>query len=244
MPKFTDQENIDQYNTGHFGYSAAKLEKFGSAEQTLVNIAFDCSSSTTSFQQQMTDAARSIVEGCKTLAPNPDGLSLRITKFSSSIEEVMGWTPVPAIDTNSIDIHGSGLTALHDATVDGIEALVDFGEQLYDKLEADVNGVLIVLTDGYENNSHRGLKEYDDTIVRMKKQEKVESILTLLVRVNASDYQKELDNFASQINADGSIDLTDVTSKGFSKLAGWIVSSSVSQSQALGSGSASQALSF
>jgi len=68
----------------------------------------------------------------------------------------------------------------------------------------------------------------------------LESLVTVLVAINATQCQRELDAFRGEAGLTHYIDMGDATASKLAKLGGFISQSVSSQSQAIGTGGPSQ----
>ena len=170
---------------------------------------------------------------------------LRLSQFSSNLQEIHGFKMLSSCnpgDYNGIlDVRGA--TALNDAVVDMCDSMSNYGSSLT-KQDFDVNGILFVVTDGDENNSSHGLESAKKAIQDIRRNESLESLITILLGVNIdSTYVKQkLDDYHQQIGFDQFISVGDASPKTLAKLAEFVSKSISSQSQALGTGGPSQAI--
>lgn len=245
MPFFDpDADEVVTQDTGYFGYTHAPLNKFGASQQTLLSIAFDGSGSTINHRPVMVQMCKRIRAGCEKDCPQPDAMSMRVTRFGSSLQEIVGWNPVISIQEETFNslLTGGGATALVDGGCDAAEAIRDFGAVLHDQNDADTNGIFVLITDGEGNcGKLQDPKEIRNRLDEIVASEKVESCLAILVRVNVKSpkYKQYLDNLNVVVKFDKDVEVETWDEDTIGKLCDWIVSISSSQSQALGSGAAS-----
>src|SRR5688500_1244320 len=76
--------------TGHYGYSATRLDDLGATEYTLVTIGCDVDPSVGGFVREMEAALREIVKACR-FSPRADNLMIRLVTFHGRMEEVHGF---------------------------------------------------------------------------------------------------------------------------------------------------------
>jgi hypothetical protein len=247
MPKFNSQTLEQHQNpTGHFGFSAVKLEDLGATEYTLVTIILDESGSTSPFKDDMEKCIQAAVKAC-CKSPRADNLLLRLVAFGTNMREVHGFKLLEQCDpADYIGVYQcAGSTALYDSTENGIQSSLTFGEQL-SRNDYTVNGIVFVLTDGDDNVSTLGCTEVKTALHRCVTTESMESLISILIGVNVkSNYIAQyLDNFHKQAGFTQYIKLEDANADTLANLADFISKSISSQSQALGTGGASQSLTF
>ena len=141
----------------------------------------------------------------------------------------------------------NGGTPLNDATMNAVEALLEYGIQLNRKRFV-CNAILFVLTDGEENASITITDPADikKAIDRIRSENIFESIRTILIGVNDQDSHLKslLEKFRQEAGFDEYISIGEATAGKLAKLAQFVSQSVSSQSQALGSGGASQPIVF
>jgi uncharacterized protein YegL len=232
-------------NVSPYGFSAASIDELGATEYTLVSIAQDVSGSVAPYEKEMETCLKEIVAACAK-SPRADNLMLRLQTFGSTLEEVHGFKPLGECNSGDYDdcLNIAGLTALYDASENAIEALGVYGKDLVDN-DYDVNAILIVVTDGGENDSTNTLSQVKKALAKVQKSEVLESIVTILVGVNVdSGIDQELEDFKNEVGFTQYVGLGDADSKTLAKLAKFVSSSISSQSSALGTGGPSQSLTF
>jgi len=193
------------------------------------------------------------MDSCKK-SPRAANLLMRQTAFSSrgsgpQIREIHGYSLLNSI--NPADYHNclspNGGTPLVDATLEAVDAMYDMGKKLF-KQKFLCNGILVVLTDGDENASdpNHSAADIKQMIDRIKQETVLESVRTILIGVNDSEaHMKQcLDSFRNDAGLDEYISMGNVTAGKLAKLAQFVSQSVSSQSQSLGSGGASQPISF
>lgn len=230
-----------------FGYSAVDIDELGATEYTLVTIAVDESSSVSGFTQEMIDCIKKAIEACK-LSPRSDYLLIRLVAFGSNMREIHGFKQL--IDCNISDydncICPSGCTMLYDTVTDAINKTKDYGDQLY-KNDFDANAIIIVITDGMDNESSGTKIDTKNALADVMRAETLESIVTILVGVGVGSYHDVstyLDEFKADAGLSQYVELKDADENTLAKLADFISKSVSSQSQALGTGGPSQPLIF
>ena len=246
MPKLNDETMNEQPNVGHFGFSAVRLDELGASEYTLATIALDVSGSVYGFIDQIEEALKECVKALQ-YSPRSDNLMLRVIKFDSSHEEVHGFKLLENCNLNDYTgcLSPGGATALFDASVDGIEGIKNYANQLNDN-DVDVNGIVIVVTDGEDNSSSLGINSVGDAKLSCITDEALESVLSILVGVNINNknIKSYLDAFQDQGKFDQFVALDNASANTIAKLGKFISKSISSQSQSLGTGGPSQTLDF
>lgn len=246
MPLLLENYQVD--GAGTFKFSAVKPEHLENTKYTLVTIVVDKSYSVSSFQNELLDALKTVVNSCKE-HPMSENVLVRVVQFSSTLTEIHGLKPLSDINVDKdYQLQCDGNTALFDATFDAIGASRTYGNELYAQ-DYEVNSIIFIITDGDDNNSYNSdparIKSEIDKVLR---EEKMESITTLLIGVNTQEsYIKDyLNRFKSEANLTEYIDMGDATPKNLAKLAQWISHSISSTSQSLGTGSSPnlQSMSF
>ena len=239
-------DEMESLNIGasNFSFSATKIDELGATEYTLVSIVVDKSSSVSPFADLLLKMVKTIIESCKK-SPRAENLMIRLLYFSSKnqLEEVHGFKLLNSINTDDYkDIRPCGCTALVDASFSAIGSTLTYAKNLIDQ-DFDVNGIIFIPTDGEENDSTMTMSSIQKQIKESKRQENIESLQTILIGLtddgNISTY---LQRFKDEAGLDEYIDVGEVTEKSLAKLANFVSQSISSQSQSLGSGSASQPL--
>lgn len=249
MPLFGDDESMEtkQVSGSNYSFSAKRIgDDLGASEYTLVAIAADVSYSIDAFAQAIEDCLKQVVDSCRR-SPRADNLMLRTTTFASNIEEVHGYMPLADCNPDKYTgcIVPRGATALYDASHDMVQSLAQYGGDLSDS-DYEVNGIGFVITDGDDTASTQVASSISDAIKSLKRLEKLESILIILIGVNVSDsvVATYLKTLKTEGGFDEYIQLEDADEKTLAKLASFVSKSISAQSQSLGSGGASTVLSF
>lgn len=250
MPKFND-DNLEQHNqgTGHYGFSAVKIEDLEASEYTLVTIVLDESGSTSSFKNEMEACIKEIVKACRQSA-RADFLLLRVVAFGTRMSEIHGFLPLEQCNPDNYNgcygTNGNGAsTALYDSAENAIKSSTVYAEQLSDQ-DFDVNGIVFVITDGDDNESSSTENEVRVALQSCITSEKMESLVSVLIGVNVQSphLAQYLDNFHKNAGFTQYVKLEDAEANTLAKLADFVSRSISSQSQALGSGGPSQSLTF
>jgi uncharacterized protein YegL len=245
MPKLTD--NLEAFKMpGSYGYSATKIADLGATEYTLVTLVVDDSGSINSFRGDMVACIKEVVNACR-YSPRADNLMIRLVTFANALKEIHGFKLLANCqldDYNNILVDG-GCTALFDATVNSVDATSNYGKSLMDK-EFQVNGIVIVITDGADNQSSATVNTVADSLKKAVTNETLESLVSILVGVNVTD--PNISSALGTLHKDGGftqyVELKDANSKTLAKLAQFVSKSISSQSTALGTGGASKSLNF
>ena len=255
MPKLGNASQMLTNNTGHFGFSHVEMDTLDSSQYTLVDIECDRSGSTDGFQADMEAVLKAVIAACEDKKnPYRDNLLARVSAFDHEIKEVHGFDHVTSINPDIYDgcLAPRGSTALIDATINGIEALVKFGKDLIKK-DYTVNGILVVITDGEENCSTLAVpgpgglpdpKNVKAAFGRVMHEECMESMLSILVGVNCKSCKAYLDRYHKEAGFTQFVPLEDASKETLMKLAKFISKSISSQSSHLGSKGPSQPVTF
>lgn len=269
MPKFADDTTLEQFNVGTFGFTAQTVNELESSGYTLADIVVDVSGSTGGFTDAMEAALKGSIIALKgdpaqNIKPHPkaDSMMVRITRFSNDVQEVMGYMLLANIDVNSLtgSLRSQGSTALFDAVIGASEAGFHYGKALKAE-DYDVNGILIVITDGMNNAGMYGAykngaiyqpskPEYTkqlgivaDALKKPLRQEAMESYVSILIGVNVGSCKADLDEFHAAVGfTQPMLALDDASPATIGKIGGFISQSVSSQSQARGTGGPSQSI--
>lgn len=248
MPKIGDSGDVElvQRKAGHFGFSAVKMDDLGASEYTLVVVVEDHSGSVVDFRTDMENALKEIVNACA-FSDRADNLLLRVVRFDDYSEEIHGFKLLSQCnvdDYNGVLVPGN-MTALYDASVDGIESVGNFGKELQDQ-DFNVNAIVFVVTDGCDNRSKTTPKQVSEALKKAVKSECLESLVSILIGVNITDptVAGELQKFNTEAGFTQYVELKDANKNTLAKLAQFVSKSISSQSQALGTGTRSSSITF
>jgi uncharacterized protein YegL len=244
MPKLNDPSMGNNAVKGYnYGYSATKIDNLGATEYTLVTIVVDVSGSVRPYKTEMESCMSQIVSACKS-SPRSDNLLIRFVSFSSDIQEEHGFKLLENCDPidykDSLVIHGA--TNLFDAAYDSILATNDYAKQLYDN-DFCVNGIVFVLTDGGDTGSLRSLDNVSGVIQQTNMEEKLESLVTILIGVGVGGYGtigKYLKDFQDNSGFTQYQEIKNANEKTLAKLAEFVSKSISMQSKSLGTGGPSK----
>lgn len=252
MPKLMNVDATEVHKTlSNFNYSAVEISKLEGSEYTIVQLLIDESSSVSSFQNELTSAIKVVVDSCQK-SPRSENLLMRVATFgtgrNSTVHEIHGFTLLSNINKSDYDgqVAPMGMTPLYDATLDAVESLSGFGKQLSDQ-DYFCNGIFFVVTDGWENASRVATTDkIKNAIAKIRVSESLESVKAILIGVNDTDSSvaAELKKFRDEVGFDEYISVGEATAGKLAKLAQWVSHSISSTSQALGTGGASQPVSF
>lgn len=245
MPKI-GQDEMQSMNVANsnFQFSAIRPENLESTEYTLVTIAVDKSYSVSSFRNDLIRTLQASVKSCES-SPRAENLLIRTIFFNELLEEVHGFVPLENVPLTDYDkLQPDGATALFDATYEGIGSILKYAEELQNQ-DMDVNGLVVVITDGDDNSSTSTpsmiAKQVEDALMQ---ETVIESVMSILVGVNAQRYAAKLQRFKDEANLQQFVDAGDATPETLARLAKFITDSISSQSQSLGTGGPSQSLNF
>ena len=110
----------------------------------------------------------------------------------------------------------------------------------------EVNAAVYVITDGCDNHSQVGPRHIAEELRDSRQAEILDSLITVLIGVNTKDrtVKKMLADFKDEAELSQYVNVSDAKPSTLSKLAAFVSRSISLQSQSLGSGSASQSLTF
>lgn len=253
-------EQMTSLSIGHFGFSGARIEELGASEYTLCSIVADRTGSVADFETVLRNAVIDSVKACKK-SPKRDNLLVRHTRFSVGShtsrdpEEIHGFMTldqifgtVPAEEDQHVDqlypIFGCyGSTNLYDATAEAVMTMDEYAKHLRDN-DFYCNGIIFVITDGMDNESRMTRDDVKEAIVKAQRNEYLETLVVILIGVNAADCQDWLDMYKEEAGLNQYVDIQEFDATKGAKLAEFISKSTSTQSQALGTGSPSQPLRF
>jgi len=249
MPRLNDS-NMEFGTIGGmkgFGFSGIRVEHLGATEYTLVTIAVDVTGSVDGFENELRRCLIAMVMSCKR-SPRSDNLLLRVilfaSRFNGGVYEVHGFKLLTDIDPQKeyAQLTTGGGTPLFDACYSAIGAMNEYGKKLADD-DFGVNAIAVIITDG--DNTHSAATEamIKEAMKQGVSGEILESMLSILIGINAAMYKNELENFQRNAGITQYIDAGDVTEGKLARLAEFVSQSITSQSQALGTGGPSQNIS-
>lgn len=244
MPRMMDptMETGKIAGTQAFQFSGTRIEHLGATEYTLATIAVDVTGSVGGFEAELRKCFITAVESCKK-SPRSNNLLLRVILFSSAlpggIEEIHGFKPLGEINPNDYpQLVPGGMTPLYDAAFSAVGATNAYAKKLMDQ-DFLANGIVFVITDGDDNTSSSTIAMVKREMDRGAKGEEIESLIGILIGINAAQYKQRLEEFAQGANLQY-IDAGDATKGKLAKLAQFVSQSVSSQSQSLGTGGPSQ----
>lgn len=247
MPLF-DDSNMETHQIGgsRYGFSATRIDTLGASEYTLVDIEVDVSGSVDGFRAAIEKVLKEIIKSCQH-SPRADNLLIRVSLFNHVLTETHGFRPLTECDVDKYTgiINPSGSTALYDAAQNGVEAVVNYGRDLRAQ-EYSANAITFVITDGDDNASAMTPTTVKTAVADAVKSESLESIRTVLIGLNTAqgNISSFLQNFKAQVGFDQYVDVATADAKSLAKVADFVSKSISSQSQALGTGGPSQAITF
>lgn len=229
---------------GAFQFSGVRPEDLGAAEYTLVTIVTDTTGSVAGFETTLRNAVIDAVRACEK-SPRADNLLVRFVTFNTSVNEVHGFKTLRQIDPQKDyqPFRCDGATALYDATKEAIGATDAYAKVLTDN-DFDVNGIIFILTDGADNQSKCNRTDIATAIRNVKRNEYLESLIVILIGVNAAGCAQWLDEFHQEAGLSQYVDISAFDAAKGAKLAEFISKSTAAQSQSLGTGGPSDILKF
>ena len=247
MPIINDTQ-LDQVvlPNSHYGYSATRLDDLGATEYTIATIVADVSGSTAAFIFEMEAAITRIVQACK-FSPRADNLLLRLIAFDDSLSELHGFKLLE--NCHLADYGGAltpgGSTALYDATENAVASTTNYAQKLAAG-DFSANAIVFVITDGMDNASKTSARQVKAAFAEAIRSEALESIVSVLIGVNVNNLQvsQYLKTFHVDAGFTQYVELDNADAKTLARLAEFVSQSISAQSQALGTGGASQPLVF
>lgn len=247
MPIINDTQ-LDQVAlpNSHYGYSATRLEDLGATEYTIATIVADISGSTAAFIGDMESAITKIVQACK-YSPRADNLLLRLVVFDHLLYELHGFKLLENCHLADYGgcLRSGGSTALYEATQNAIASTINYAQKLAAG-DFSANAILFVITDGEDNASKVPPSLVKATFAAGIQSEALESIVSVLIGVNVQNWQvsRYLKAFHHEAGFTQYVELDNADAKTLARLAEFVSQSISAQSQALGTGGASQPLVF
>lgn len=236
-------ENMQTGQAGNFAFSGVRPDKLGSTEYTLVTFVGDKTGSLQGFESVLLEGKKAVVGACQK-SPRAEFLLFRNTEFNTQVDEVHGFVELSTIDPSQYPLpRCNGGTALFDATYAAIAATNEYAKKLSDD-EFSVNAIIFVQTDGGDQSSVHTPASVAAEKVRGVQNEWLESLSVVLIGVNAAQYKSYLEDFKNHAGLDQYVDAGEASPQRLAKLADFVSRSISSQSQALGTGGASQPLTF
>jgi hypothetical protein len=250
MPKLTESTAFSQAIGGtNYAFSGAAIDSLGAAEYTVATVILDTSGSTGHLRDAMEKAAKAIYRACKK-NPRADNMLLRFVRFDHRVVEIHGFKKLADCNESDYDGclgRGGGSTALWDACFTGIQAAVQYAEELVRK-KFDVNGIVVVVTDGCEyprGNSTATEKMVKDAMASAVSGEVLESLVSILIGLNANgQLDAQLQAVKDDCGFSQYIAISDANDTSIAKAGDFISRSISSQSQSITSGGPSQSLKF
>ena len=252
MPRLmatTDDQVINIPGPGNFQFSAVRIEDLGATEYTLVTLVVDISGSVIRFADDLLACIKAIIGACQK-SPRAENLLVRLLTFNDDVYEIHGFKNLADIDPNAYaSLQPDSMTALFDATYDGVGASLEYAKQLVDQ-DFDCNAAVYIITDGMDNRSKMVPSAIKEKIADAIQKEEIESIITILVALHdpstrwSQDVKDALDKFYKEAALTQFLDIGEATPQKLAKLAGFVSERVSSQSQALGTGAPSQTLNF
>lgn len=237
---------------GNFQFSATRPEHLGASEFTLATIICDVTGSVSPFASLLSDMMKTVVDALKK-NERSENILVRVLLFNTDTYEVHGFKALEEIAvTDYENLSPNGMTALYDASYDGIGSTLQYGKILVEQ-NFDVNGAVFIITDGCDNQSRLDPSDIKKKIESALKAEDIESLISVLIGIKdpndpdagwAQSVSNMLDKFMKEAGLTSYIEAGDATPETLAKVANFISESTSSQSQALGTGAPSQTLTF
>jgi hypothetical protein len=247
MPIFSNNDDDQTFKSGAgFHFSGTKLAKLGASEYTLMGLACDMSGSVFRFAKEIEDCLIATIESCQK-SPRADNLLARLVTFNTTVEEQHGFRPLADCHLAKYKgiIQPGGCTVLCDASTSLISSMAAYGKQLI-KNDFQANGIVVIITDGIDEGSTLTADAVKKAIEEARMSESLESIVTILIGINVTNQMVSnyLKHFKDAAGIDQYVEAKDATPSTLAKVAGFISKSVSSQSQSLGTGGASQPITF
>lgn len=246
MPSLIN-DNMETVSFGNnFGFSATRIEDLSNAsEYTLVTLVVDESSSVHSFKQEIEKCIQEILKACKE-HPKSDNLLIRIVSFANSYREIHGFKLIANIKISDYDdcIIPQGMTSLYDCFENAVKAEAKYGHKLHED-GYTVNGLIVCLTDGYDNLSTSIPEDIKRAISNLRSSEALTNFTSILIGVNVKDsnLKQHLEEFKDRAELNQFENLEDADKNSFKQIAGFVSKSISSASQNINN-SGSQPVSF
>jgi uncharacterized protein YegL len=242
----TDMQFLQPPGTGAIKFSAIRPENLGATEYTLVTIVLDTTGSVEGFADDLLKMVRSVIDACKK-SPRSENLLLRFVTFDTKhgIVEKHGFKLLSILNMNDYKTPDcDGMTPLWDATFDSINATLHYSQTLKSQ-DFSVNGAIYIVTDGANNASTISTpSSIKKRLGDSKKQEVIESLITILIGINTADCKDLLEDFKDEAGLTQYVEVGNATPQRLAKLAAFVSKSVSSQSQAVGTGAPSQPVTF
>ncbi len=250
MPKLGTSMAVSTIGGSNFKFTGARIEELGATEYTLVTIAVDETGSVAGFADELLRMLQAAVESCRLAVRRvgkEENVLIRVIAFGSQhpngVRELHGFKPISEIDVAAYQpLMPGGLTPLCDACYSSLGAMNTYAQNLVDNDYA-VNAILFVITDGGENASVATMNMVKTEADKAVRGEVLESMISILIGVNAQMASGELAQFRREAGLTQYIDAGDASPRTLAKLGQFVSRSVSSQSQALGTGGPSKQIS-
>ena len=243
-----DNESLQSFNVpgSNFGFTGMQVDNIGALDQTLYTLLVDESGSTLHFRGEMEACTKEVVRSLRD-SPRADNLMFRLAHFSTGMREIHGFKSLQECNVGDYSnlFGGTGRTDLFDSTLEIAEVTRAYAEKLAEQ-HYQSNGILVVMTDGCDYGSLHGTNDVGKSFERLVQEEKLESAVSILIGVNITEQfvEDRLKEFKDEAGFTQFVSVADASKKTLAKIANFISQSVSSQSQALGTGGASQSLTF
>lgn len=254
MPKLglDDDMSVMQIGGTNLQFTGKQITQLGASEYTLAVLIMDISGSLGGYERQLEKVAGQVVEACRDPRnPRADNMMLMVMTFNDGVYEIHGFRPV--MDLNPDDYKGKiscgGCTAARDAAYQAIKACETYGRELV-KNQFSVNACVFLLTDGLDNESKTTVKMVAEALKECTLSESLESMLAVLIGVgtgSSADVAKlsaELTELKDKAGFAQYVYAGTCSPATLARIGQFVSQSASSQSQHLGTGGPSQALTF
>lgn len=143
-------QNLD--GQAALGCIGAQIDELNTDDVTLVALILDESSSMENVRNDVIDAFNTMTRALAD-SKSRDSILLSAWKFSDESRLLFNYTPIEQVkDLTLAQYAPNGMTALYDATLDGITGAVGYGQDLRNA-GIRTRSIIVVLSDGGDNSS-------------------------------------------------------------------------------------------
>lgn len=145
-------QNLDG-QTG-LGCVGAQVDDLNTDDVTLVSIIIDESSSMDHVRDDVIDAFNTMARALND-SKAADSILLSAWTFADHPKLLFGYTPIANVkDLTRAEYNPSGMTALYDATLDGMTGIIGYGQDLRNN-GIRTRAIVVVISDGGDNTSRQ-----------------------------------------------------------------------------------------